>query len=1016
MSLPNVKLKPNNVSRSSSDLPALIGKSNTFLDAYIYMKNTKYNALYEKNKEILIIENMGIKNENPEYLYDAFMEHVRILDSAIVKMRNFAFRIKNDVLENLQAIIPNSTDIDKFQTAIIGTTDMPKFKYIHYHIKSIEYADITILNNLFDHELKVLTNNVGTAGQMPITRVSNFLEGIMNEYKTSYDGLLDMEEFKVMTPSRRNVIVRFFRQKGKIISSVNKDFRTYHFFLRQFNDIYKMAEKLKPTTMKNGHVMINGDEISFTDYVTIYKHFSTIMKDLLDIVGLYDNLFYNKIYALQSNIEVYNSIIKYTIEYYNAKQNGDPLNETTLVEAWWDGYLNSDEIDAHNLINGNNAAQELLWDDASESEDTDDDDDEYYEDDDDFVKSIENEKEPLEENITVEKIGSSIKGKYLSILSYIKDIYRKWQGIETVPASKEEKELLDKIIDESRSLIDSLLEILKTGKNISYETKYESFVDHVNEFKKAHKKKEKTDTVSINSLHEEVKKLERALHESTKSKIEYAAKYRSALWVVISRTLYVINVLLYNASGKGQGKATNKIKKEGIASKRYGKEALGGIALKKLDDSDLTPLLNKLRTTSSYGAYKKVFDEVCEITNKKDISAIKLLDLTNHDKLIFVAYKQLKPMILKAGTKLYHISIAPSFTVLEPRFKSKDNITFYSKPRIYFTDKFVNPKKVLPNVPNPNIYEYTVTSDTVAYRDSEYGAWYHNCVYIEKDSPVKVKNVTDEFISKDENKSKLSESVEWQDYFDLKVLNETISNTFDTVKDNINESDKHTIGCTESELNKLKNDFDKLSDNEKVKKVPVIINILKKVMSTLSYVIGIGLVNDSIHAYKEDKEFMKDIKKEMPMNHETYNKIYNAIFFKSVLRIIASILITIASITFITFSISKTSANDIKSIAKNAGTIAKRIPSLSDVCGRIISTTSKLLAFGSMSEACDIVDVYDGEAYIDDFEDSIGQRKLTDNELDTVENDLPLKEEMTWLQNTGEEAGPICTIRSSIMI
>ena len=40
---------------------------------------------------------------------------------------------------------------------------------------------------------------------------------------------------------------------------------------------------------------------------------------------------------------------------------------------------------------------------------------------------------------------------------------------------------------------------------------------------------------------------------------------------------------------------------------------------------------------------------------------------------------------------------------------------------------------------------------------------------------------------------------------------------------------------------------------------------------------------------------------------------------------------------------------------------------------------------------------------------------LTDEELRRVEEDLPIEEETSWLQDTGEEAGSICTARSSLV-
>ena len=49
--IPNVKVKPN-ISNTNS----IIGsRAYTFLDSYVYMKNQRYNAFYEKNKEIYFV-------------------------------------------------------------------------------------------------------------------------------------------------------------------------------------------------------------------------------------------------------------------------------------------------------------------------------------------------------------------------------------------------------------------------------------------------------------------------------------------------------------------------------------------------------------------------------------------------------------------------------------------------------------------------------------------------------------------------------------------------------------------------------------------------------------------------------------------------------------------------------------------------------------------------------------------------------------------------------------------------
>ena len=117
MMLPNVSVKPN-VSTTNS----IIGsRAYTFLDSYVYMKNQRYNALYEKNKEVLAIENNAISIKSANVLYNAFMEEARILDSIIIRIRNFSLRIKSDVLENINILMPSTNAINEFLD-VISTT------------------------------------------------------------------------------------------------------------------------------------------------------------------------------------------------------------------------------------------------------------------------------------------------------------------------------------------------------------------------------------------------------------------------------------------------------------------------------------------------------------------------------------------------------------------------------------------------------------------------------------------------------------------------------------------------------------------------------------------------------------------------------------------------------------------------------------------------------------------------------------------------------------------------------
>ena len=370
--LPNVKLTPNRPGSNKSST-GIVNRSATFLDSYIYMKNSRYNAMYEKNKEILGIENVSVRNTSAEYLYSAFMEQYRILDSIITRVRNFAFTIRQDVMQNINQLLPHQSKINEFELAISKSKDIGKFKFLRYQISSIEYPHMNSFYGLFNQEIKQLigksANTVPKHDAVVHNKVSDLIESTMSEHNMYKDGLLAMEKIEIMTSSRLTHILQFFKRKTRIITSVNKDFRTFQFYLREYRNLYKICENMKPTQLSNGNVKVAGYEITFNDYFVTYKHFASIIKSLLDMVDYYDSKFFNKIYALQSNIESYNSIMNYVIDYSDAKSKGkNPPAKESLTEAYWDGYLNSDTIDAHSLINGNHQAQMLLWDNAEGGE------------------------------------------------------------------------------------------------------------------------------------------------------------------------------------------------------------------------------------------------------------------------------------------------------------------------------------------------------------------------------------------------------------------------------------------------------------------------------------------------------------------------------------------------------------------------------------------------------------------------------------------------------------------------
>jgi len=299
-------------------------------------------------------------------------------------------------------------------------------------------------------------------------KAAKYLIDIAMAHANSATELLEMESIKIMNLSKLKSISEFFKHKNKFISTVTRDFRTFQFYLRQYSGLRDITSLMKPTELRNGDVLVNSSSkaISFNDYFVLYKHFISMIRYMINIISYHEQQFFNKIYALQSNIENYVSIVNDVIECEKNKENLDkdenktvtentdicydsysevcrisdslglsspsivendvysadtthrPITKQDLTslgysdfedncgisckrfvpsgyfyidayrpgdnwhmirlsfkktvnEAYDDGLLNSDEIDAHQMINGNDAAHMLLYDENAEEKNND---------------------------------------------------------------------------------------------------------------------------------------------------------------------------------------------------------------------------------------------------------------------------------------------------------------------------------------------------------------------------------------------------------------------------------------------------------------------------------------------------------------------------------------------------------------------------------------------------------------------------------------------------------------------
>lgn len=571
--------------------------------------------------------------------------------------------------------------------------------------------------------------------------------------------------------------------------------------------------------------------------------------------------------------------------------------------------------------------------------------------------------DPLTEVVAIEKGVGEVKNLYLKIVSYIKDITRKWQNIQEVNVSKEEKESIEKVLNLSKKLSSNIREILETQKSIHYETDYESFLGEINKFNKARKNKDKTETINISTLQSHIRHIEKEYNETAKLNTDskFNKKYKTALYIVLSRTLYVINLALYNTSGKGMVGTMRSDKNAGIISKRYGSSEMK-VNISKLKGNSSKELLIKLRNSSSFSAYKKIFDDIVELYKRTNVSALKFLDLEHHDKLVFLSYNKLKPMILKKGTKLYHFSGCKNIDTLKPVYKCRDNITFYSTPRVYLTDKLMDPKKVLPNLKDVFVYEYECPRDMTAYRDNEYGSWFHHCIYIETEKPLKVKNITDEVIA-DSSKN------EWIDYDsenELLILNEDTS-VFDDVIDETKSSDEN-LEELENKLSEVYKKYKKMNADEKKKKLIKVFEVCQKTLNIISHVSGIGFIATGLSDLKSTKAFMRDLKTEMPMNHETYNHIKIKLKVAAILKILLGLLITAGNIIIINKITGKGISKACVSIINNIGKIANRTDNkvINDICAKISNLATKLFNINIIHENIELYDIVDISETVED--------------------------------------------------
>jgi hypothetical protein len=345
-------------------------RSYMFLDSYINMRNRNYNALYEKNKETLLMESEAISQKNPFILYSAFLSQLKVLDNIVIRIRNFSIVSQKDILNNINEILPSQEMISIYDIALSSLNIQEPIKVISYDIKPIKYSSVMKLNNLCKIEIdgfcKLKNDKTNYDNPLIFDALTSFVKDNIGNNITNEDSMLLNEQIKIMRPNQYKEISAYFNKRAQIRNTIMMDFKTLYFYLIEFRILQKIADMMRPEIKsENGKEYIsignNNGKLTFTDYMVLYKHLSSLTKTMLDIVNYYNNRFYNKVYMIQSNITSYKSIMQDVINIYKVRKNKEP-SEKPLSEAGYDGFINSSEYDGHSLINGNHQANMLLID------------------------------------------------------------------------------------------------------------------------------------------------------------------------------------------------------------------------------------------------------------------------------------------------------------------------------------------------------------------------------------------------------------------------------------------------------------------------------------------------------------------------------------------------------------------------------------------------------------------------------------------------------------------------------
>ena len=180
------------------------------------------------------------------------------------------------------------------------------------------------------------------------------------------------------------------------------------------------------------------------------------------------------------------------------------------------------------------------------------------------------------------------------------------------------------------------------------------------------------------------------------------------------------------------------------------------------DDNDIKRKLhNSMRTIISsmfsvndFNSYIKIRHDFESIFSQlypsiqKRVFFIKQLD----DNRIILSFgdREGKRKIFKQSDRLFHPSNKSGLTKLTPSFKSVRDKILYPSQRIYFCCNYpVTPDGGFWNKKG-FVYEYIPNTEIILFKDEEFGKIKGMC-FMTTDSPIHVKNITNEILEKYSN-------------------------------------------------------------------------------------------------------------------------------------------------------------------------------------------------------------------------------------------------------------------------